>query len=120
MRECQTKDHHFSHTQAVAVNSRQSWNKITEGAEVSIILVALHDIPSPPHPEKPSTLWQQDLEKEGSPYLSVKAWVLVGIADIHRKACRSNQLSDAVVYQPVRVRRFLHTLFETVGAPGQQ
>lgn len=41
---------------------------------------------------------------EGSSYLSIKARVLIGIADIHGKACRSHQLSDAVVYQPVGVR----------------
>lgn len=44
------------------------------------------------------------LQPEASPYLSIKAGILVGITDVHWKARGSHQLGNTVIYQPIRVR----------------
>ena len=43
-------------------------------------------------------------QPEASPYLGIKAGILVGITDVHWKARGSHQLVNTVIYQPIRVR----------------
>lgn len=71
---------------------------------------------------KPSTGWQLNLYtpgEEDSSYLGIKAGVLVGITDVHGKACGGHELRNAIIYQPVGVWWLLHAFFETIRTPRQ-